>query len=512
MEVESVPAVEMRGVWKTYPDGTVALRGVDFVVRQGEIHGLLGENGAGKTTLMRILYGEVRPTRGTIKVFGKEVKFRGPWDAMRLGISMVYQHFRLVPTFTVLENLHLAITNLGLKWDLGTLRRRAEELIERVKLKVPLERTVEELPVGVQQRVEILKALLLGSKILILDEPTSVLTPIEVRDLFKVLKKLKEGGMTIIFISHKLREVKAITDKVTVLRKGKVVGVLDTGTVSEVDLAKMMVGRGEIVSDFQRLKVGVEARETALKVEDLWVKDDRGIYAVKGISFELREGEILGIAGVQGNGQQELAEAIAGIRRVERGRIILRGVEVTELPARVRYEMGLAYIPDSREVGLVLDMNLPENSILTHLRKFLTKFNVISWGDARGFTKEVISKFKVVAPSTDAVLRYLSGGNQQKVLVGREILRGTSVYVFCEPTHGLDVGATEFIRKTLVSLRNEGKAVLLISTDLDEILQLSDRIAVMYEGRIMALKRANEFTIEELGLLMGGVRAQEVST
>jgi len=501
---EKRKAVEMLNISKIYPDGVVALRDVNLTVYEGEIHGLLGENGAGKTTLMRILYGEIKPTKGEIRLFGRKVSFHGPWDAIRHGIGMVYQHFTLVPTFTVLENLHLSFTSVEKKISENMIRRKAEKLMKEIGFEVPLDVIVEDLPIGVQQRAEILKILLRKAKILILDEPTSVLTPIETRELFKTLKKLKEKGITIIFITHKLREVKEITDRVTVLRKGRLVGTVETAKVSEVDLARMMVGREVFLKISKKpAKVG----RKVLEAVNLWVKDDRGLDAVRGVSLDLYEGEILGIAGVQGNGQKELIEAIAGIRPVIKGRIIVDNVDVTNRPTVERYRLGLAYVPDSRLVGLVFDMSLVENTILTNLHKVLTKTKRILWDKASEIAVKVVKELDVIAPSLSAPVKYLSGGNQQKVMVGREIVREPKIFIVAEPTHGLDVGATEFIRKTLISLRDKGKAVLLVSTDLDEIMQLSDRIAVMYEGKIVAIGKAEEFSIERLGLLMGGVKA-----
>ncbi|AEH24890.1 ABC transporter ATP-binding protein [Pyrococcus yayanosii] len=498
-----MPAVEMRDIVKVYPDGVVALKGVNFIVEEGEIHGLLGENGAGKSTLMRILYGEIKPTKGTIKLFGKEVKFQGPWDAIRHGVGMVYQHFTLVPSFTVLENLHLAMLSLNPKITVEEVEKLAKEKMEYVGFKVPLYEPVEELPIGIQQRVEIIKVLMGNAKVLILDEPTSVLTPIEVEELFRTLKGLREKGITIIFITHKLKEVKEITDRVTVLRRGEVVGTVKTDEVSENDLAKMMVQRDVVMSiEKKPAKPG----KTVLKVEDLWVKDDRGLDAVKGITLELKEGEILGIAGVQGNGQRELAEALAGIRASYKGSIKLLDVDVTGMPAIERYKLGIAYVPDSRKVGLVYDMNVTENVILTNLWG-VTSSKRILWEKANTIAEDVVRRFDVVVSSLKTPIKHLSGGNQQKVMVGREIVREPKVFIVSEPTQGLDIGATEFIRKTLVELRDKGKAILLISTDLDEILQLSDRIAVIYEGKIMAVGKREKFTLEKLGLLMGGVNA-----
>ncbi len=494
----------MRNIFKVYPDGTVALRGVDLKVYKGEIHGLLGENGAGKTTLMRILYGEIKPTRGEIKIFGKKVSFKGPWDAIREGIGMVYQHFTLVPSFTVLENLYLSVSSIRKGITISQVKEMALKLMEKTGLQVPLEARIEELPIGVQQRTEILKTLLRNAKVIVLDEPTSVLTPVEVRELFNTLKKLKEQGITIIFITHKLREVMEITDRVTVLRRGKVVGVVETSRVSERDLARMMVER-EVV--FKIEKKPVKKGKKVLSIIDLWVKDDRGLDAVRGITLDLYEGEILGIAGVQGNGQKELAEAIAGIRSIEKGRIILDNIDISRKSTMERYKLGLAYVPDSRSIGLVYEMNVIENTILTNIWSVLGRLKKILWNKASELATKVIREYDVITPALSSPIKYLSGGNQQKVMVGREIIREPRVFIVSEPTHGLDVGATEFIRKTLVKLRDQGKAILLISTDLDEIMQLSDRIAVIYEGKIMAVGRPEEFTLERIGLLMGGVHA-----
>ncbi|MEM1984439.1 MAG: ABC transporter ATP-binding protein [Candidatus Korarchaeum sp.] len=495
--------VEMRGIRKVYPDGAVALRGVDFEVAEGEIHGLLGENGAGKTTLMRILYGEIKQTSGDVLLQGRRVSFRGPWDAMRSGINMVYQRFSLVPTLTVIENLQLYLSSLMKGVRSEEVRRGAESVMEKLGFRVPLDALVEELPVGVQQRVEVVKVLLSRPKLIILDEPTSVLTPIESKELFKMLRELKKEGISIVFITHKLREVKELTDRVTVLRRGERVGTFSTRSVSEGDLALMMVGRSILPTQ----RSPSSSREEVLRVEDLWVRDERGLHAVKGVSFELRGGEILGITGVQGNGQLELAEALAGVRNVDSGRIILKGEDITDLPAKVRYKRGISYVPDSRAVGLIMDMSLVENSILTTLGSFLGVGGRVNWPLATERANGIVNKFNVIASSIRTQVRYLSGGNQQRLLVGREILKEPDVLVVCEPTQGLDVAATEFIRGTLLRFRDEGRAIILVSTDLDEVFELSDRIAVMYEGRFIGMGRSEEFTVERLGLLMGGVSA-----
>jgi len=491
-------AVEMEGIRKIYPDGTVALRGVDLKVEEGEIHALLGENGAGKTSLMRILYGEIRPTSGIIRVFGEKVSFRSPRDALKKGIAMVYQSFSLVPSMTALENLQIAMTSIR-KMERKQFKPYLESLIEETGFEIPLDVQVEDLPVSLQQRCEILKALLLGARILILDEPTSVLTPTESKALFSSLRKLNERGITIIFISHKLKEVKEIADRITVLRKGVVVGRVSADEVSEADLARMMVAR-EVVLSIE--KPPSKAGEDVLKVENLRVRDSRGLEMVKGVSFSLKRGEILGVAGVQGNGQKELVEAIVGIRPCA-GRILLNGVDITGLPTRERYGLGLSYVPGSRSIGLVLDMNVHENSILTLLRRF-SRRRILDSRGIKKFSENIVKNFDITLRSFMSPVRFLSGGNQQRLMMGREISKNPSVLVVEEPTHGLDVASTEYVRRILLRLREEGVAMLLVSSDLDEVLGLSDRILVMYNGRIVGSGRPEEFTMEKLGLMMGG--------
>lgn len=499
------PVVRMLGIEKIYPDGQYALRGVDLEVYRGEIHGVLGENGAGKTTLMRILYGEIRPTRGTIIVNGREVRFSGPWDAIREGIGMIYQHFSLIPSMTVAENIYLSVLALDRRAGYREVLARAEDYARALGVRLPYDRTVEELPVGVQQKIEIIKTLVRGARILILDEPTSVLTPVETQELFKILRGLRERGYTIIYISHKLREVKELTDRVTVLRRGRVVGTFETGSVSEEDLARMMVStetpqrvvsRGESVSE--------RPREAVLEVRGLVVRDPRGVEVLKRVSLEVYQGEILGIAGVQGNGQTELAETIAGLRRPEEGRILFMGRDITETSTSERYRMGIAYIPDSRSVGLVYGMSVLENMVLTRLRDYTGPLGLIRWGRAREDTERLAREFDIKTPSLETDVRFLSGGNQQRLLLAREISRGPRLVVVSEPTHGLDIASTRYVRDVLSRLRDRGGSVVLISTDLEEVLELSDRIAVMSSGRIVAVGRPGELTIEKIGMLIGG--------
>ncbi|ASJ00866.1 ABC transporter ATP-binding protein [Thermococcus gorgonarius] len=506
---EKTPVLEMRDIVKVYPDGTKALKGVTIKVYEGEILGLLGENGAGKTTLMKILFGMLKPTRGKIILRGKEVRFKSPADAIANGIGMVHQHFTLVEVFNALENIILGMEGHGLlsKIDMENARKKLQKLMDELNFQVPLDVPVENLPVGVQQRIEILKMLYRDVDILILDEPTAVLTPIEVKELFAVLRKLKEQGKTIIFISHKLNEVMGITDRVTVIRKGEVVGTVKTSEATPQILARMMVGRDVVLRIEKPPK---EPGDVVFRVEDLWVKGDRGEEAVRGLTFEVRAGEIFGIAGVEGNGQSELIEAITGLRKVERGRVYLKGVDITGKKPRELYDMGMAHIPEDRtHMGLILEMSVMENSILgMHWRKEFSKGFLLDWGKVEEHAKRLIEEFEVSAPGTRAPVKSLSGGNQQKLIVAREVSKKPEFIIAAQPTRGVDVASTEYIRNYLVKLRNEGKAVLLVSADLDEVLQLSDRMAIMYEGQFMGIVKPEEVTEEQIGLMMGGVRVE----
>ncbi|MGC9009359.1 MAG: ABC transporter ATP-binding protein [Sulfolobales archaeon] len=497
--------IEMRGIEKIYPDGQYALRGVDLDIYEGEIHGLLGENGAGKTTLMRILYGEIKPTKGVIKLRGRVVRFNGPWDAIRHGIGMVYQHFSLVPSLTVFENLYLSLLPLRGKITSQHVRDLAEKFSSVLNIKIPYNEYVEDLPVGVQQKIEILKILMRGAKIIILDEPTSVLNPLETVELFKMLKRLRDDGYTIIYITHKLREVMELTDRVTVLRRGKVAGRVITKETSEKELALMMV-QGEIQELTKRsLSDRSYDKEIVLEVKDIWVKDHRGLDVLKGVSLDIKRGEILGIAGVQGNGQVELAEAIVGIRKVYRGRIIFKGIDITSKKPIERYRLGLSYIPDSRSVGLVYGMNLLENYILTKLREYTNKLGFINWSRVKQDLVKSVEEYNIVTRSLETDVRFLSGGNQQKILLARELSKKPDLLIVSEPTHGLDIVSTNFVRRKLLEYKESGRSILLISTDLDEIFELSDRIAVINEGKIVYVGYPSELSMEKLGLLMGGV-------
>ncbi len=500
----SAPLVRAENIVKVYPDGTVALRGVTLEIRGGEVLGLLGENGAGKTTLMKIVSGVLQPTRGRLYVNGREVRFSMPAQALRMGIGMVHQHIPLVHNFTGIENVLLGLKGVRVE----EAYRKLQDLMRQTGLKVRLDVPVEDLSLGERQRIEILKMLFRGVNVLILDEPTTNLTPLETRDLFKLLRQLAGEGKAIVFISHKIKEVMQVTDRVVVLRKGRVVGRLRTSETNPKELASLMVGR-EVVFTYPPKKP-VERVEDLLVVKDLWVTDDLGRQAVRGVSFTLRSGEILGIAGVEGNGQRELVEALTGLRRVDRGRVYFRGDNVTNAdPAKLSFK-GLVHIPEDRKnYGLVLSMSVLENVLLGLHRypQFLRAGIVIDWNRVADHARELIKKFEIVVRSLKSPARSLSGGNQQKLIVARELSKKPSVIIAAHPTRGLDVASTQFVRNLLIELRNKGIGVLLISSDLDEVLDLSDRMAIMYEGRFLALKPTREYTLQEIGLLMGGVGA-----
>ncbi len=491
--MERTPLVSMRGITKVYPDGVKALDGVDFDLYPGEVHSLLGENGAGKTTLMRILYGEIRPTSGRILVEGREVRWRGPWDAIRAGIAMVYQHFRLVETLTVEENLLIYLSSLGL--GRAEARRRIGEAMERLGLEVPLDAVVGDLPMGVRQRVEILKAISGGARVLILDEPTSNLTPLEVEALFGVIERLKSMGVSVVYITHKLWEVTRISDRITVLRRGRVVATLRNEGVSEEELARLMVGElAEQAASGRRGRPG----RPALVVRNLRVVVG-GVERVKGVSLTVREGEILGVAGVAGNGQEELVAAILGLLKPVEGEVLLWGRPVRS--PRDFYRLGGGVIPGDRSQVLAAEMSVGENAAFI----YYTGSNKLPLtpGEMARLYEEIRDRFQLVAPGPWAPVGRLSGGNQQKVVVGSEVLRGPRMLVAVNPTQGLDVATTRFVRRLLSDLASRGVAVLLVSADLDEVLELSDRVVVMSGGRVTGELARGEATPEKVGVLMG---------
>ena len=494
--------LELRGITKRY-GSLVANNRIDLTVEPGQIHALLGENGAGKTTLMNVLYGLTEPDEGEILVDGKAVALRSPKDAIRAGIGMVHQHFMLVPVFTVAENVTLGDERtrwLGLL-DRGRMRREVRELSERYGLRVDPDALVEDLPVGVQQRVEIIKALVREAGVLILDEPTSVLTPGETEELFTIMRELRAGGRSIIFISHKLKEVQAIADVVTVIRRGQVVGQRPP-TASDADLAELMVGRSVVL---RVEKEPAKPGDVVLDVRDLSVERQPGQVAVNGVSFAVRAGEILGIAGVQGNGQTELCEALMGLRPVRSGSVRLAGHDITGEHPRERIRAGLGYIPEDRqEDGLVGAFSVADNLILdVYDRPPYAKGISMNLEAVREAAVSRVEQFDVRTTSIATPTGTLSGGNQQKVILAREIGRDLVLLVASQPTRGLDVGSIEFVHRRIIEERDQGVAVLLISAELDEIYALADRIAVMYEGRITGI-RPPTVPVAELGLLMSG--------
>ena len=498
------PAVELRGISKTFP-GVVANDHVDLEVRQGEIHALVGENGAGKSTLMNILYGLIRADAGQIQVEGTPVPMQGPRDAIRHGIGMVHQHFMLIPVFTVGENVVLGSEPVrpGGFYDYARARQAIDDLTKRYGLALDPDARVGDLPVGLQQRVEIVKVLYRGARILILDEPTGVLTPQESTDLFRVLRDLVKSGKTIIFISHKLKEVLAISDQITVMRRGKVVGHLITKETNEAEIARLMVGRDVLL---RVDKAPAKPGPVALRIENLSANSDRGVLALRDVSLELHQGEILGIAGVEGNGQSELVETLAGTRHPAGGHVFLADREVSNLSAASIRLAGVSHIPeDRRGAGLVLNYSVADNLILGRQRtpRFAWDGLVLRLRSIFAWAQRLISEFDIRTPSARTPARTLSGGNQQKIIVAREMATEPRVLLAAQPTRGVDIGAIEFIHRRLVAERDGGAAILLVSAELDEVRSLSDRIAVMYEGRIVSVEPPDA-SEERLGLLMTG--------
>jgi general nucleoside transport system ATP-binding protein len=513
-ESTQAPALEMRGITKRYP-GVVANDHINLDVRPGEIHALLGENGAGKTTLMNVLYGLARPDEGEILLDGMPVTIAGPSDAIGHGINMVHQHFMLVPVLTVAENILLGEETMAgpIFLDRREARRRIVELGRRFGFEIDPDIRVGSLSVGWQQRVEILKALYRDARILVLDEPTAVLTPQETEEIFAVLRSLAKAGHSIVFISHKLYEVLEIADRITVIRRGRVVGERRPAETNEDDLAEMMVGR-----EVQLIVDRGESHPTdvALKVEDLRVEDDRGSEVVRGVNFEIRAGEILGIAGVAGNGQDELVEALIGLRRPSGGRVRLGDLDTTGWPPRAMSEAGVAFVPaDRQRFGLVLSFPIADNLVLTsYYRPPFARGLLRNDAAIRSAAEKSVADFDVRTRSAEARTGTLSGGNQQKVVIAREFGRDLKLLILDQPTRGLDVGSIEFIHRQTIAKRDAGTAILLVSAELDEVLEISDRIAVMYRGAIVAIIDGPTADKNQVGLLMvtGGTEPIEQVT
>ncbi|NLX10838.1 MAG: ABC transporter ATP-binding protein [Chloroflexi bacterium] len=503
--------MEMKGIVKRFP-GVLAANQVDFDVRTGEVHALLGENGAGKSTLMKILYGMYQPDAGQITIDGKVASIHSPADAIRQGIGMIHQHFMLVPSLTVAENVALGMpSSRAPMLDLDVVSERIVQLAKTYGLQVDPECPVWQLAVGEQQRIEIIKALYRGAALLILDEPTAVLTPQEVDDLFVTLRQMTADGHALIFISHKLHEVLNISDRITVLRDGCVVGSVPAQGATKSGLARMMVGRDVV---FQYKRDEVQTGDVLLRVEDLTAQSDRGTPALRAVSFDVHAGEILGLAGVSGNGQRELAQVIFGLRSATGGKVWLGSQDVTNKEPDTLNALGMSYIPEERMLdGVITDFTVAENVILqehgqapcSRGRLFLNPRAILQR------SSELIRAFDIKTPNANTPIKSLSGGNIQKLILARELRRKPRVLIAAQPTRGVDIGATEYIHQCLLDQRAQGTATLLISEDLDEIMALSDRIAVLYEGTVVGIVDRKDANVEQLGLMMAGVRADAAS-
>lgn len=494
--------VRMQGIVKRF-GSLVANDGVDFELYPGEIHALLGENGAGKTTLMNVMYGVYKPDGGRVYVNGKEVAFRSSTDAQRVGIGMVHQHFSLIPVFTVAENLLIGLNDGHMRLDISKVKEQIGQTASKSNLSVDPGKVVGQLSIGEQQRVEILKLLFRGAEVLILDEPTSALTPQEALDLFRTLRTLRESGKSIVIITHKLYEAMDIAERVTVLRKGRVTLSGQKENITMDALTEAMIGRRIESKGYEKVKVSSSG---SMKVEDLVVVSERGREAVSGTSFELEAGEILGVAGVAGNGQKELVECIFGLRRAKRGRVLLDGAEINSYSIRKRLEAGLVYIPEERKSRAVaIEMSLTFNSIMhDHWDEPIVRRGMLNNSSIRNLTENIISKFNVVTQSEGSEAKSLSGGNLQKFIVGRELSMRMKYILAVNPTAGLDVGAADDVRKTLVDYRNQGRGILMVSEDLDELLSVCDRIIVIFRGKVSRPVTPESIDKLEIGAMMLG--------
>ncbi|WP_223067857.1 ABC transporter ATP-binding protein [Paenibacillus caui] len=503
---EATPVVELKGITKRFP-GVVANDSISLKLYKGEIHALLGENGAGKSTLMNIVFGLYQPDEGSIEINGTPVTIDNPNKAIDLGIGMVHQHFKLVDPFTVTENIILGMEpKKGLNLDHKTAAARISELSEQYGLRVDPYAKIHDISVGMQQRVEILKTLYRGADILIFDEPTAVLTPQEITELMEIMRRLVAEGKSIILITHKLKEIMHISDTVTIIRRGKVIDTVKTSEASPSILAEKMVGRNV---SFTVDKRPATPGKPVLEIRDLFVKNKEGALVLNGLNLDVKAGEILGLAGVDGNGQSELIEALTGLRKVDRGSIRLNGKEVANLSPRQIIEGGLSHIPEDRHKhGLVLDFSMSENMVLeTYYKAPYNKNGFLNYDAIKKQAEKLIENFDVRTPSVETKARSLSGGNQQKAIIAREIDKNPDILIAAQPTRGLDVGAIEFVQSQLIAQRDQGKAVLLISFELDEIINVSDRIAVLYEGQIVGEVLPEQTNDQELGLMMAGSTA-----
>ncbi|MGL6173797.1 MAG: ABC transporter ATP-binding protein [Cellulosilyticaceae bacterium] len=498
--------IEMLNIRKEFP-GIVANDDITLRLRKGEVHALLGENGAGKSTLMGMLFGMYRPDRGCIKMNGAEVKITSPNVANELGIGMVHQHFKLVHNFTTTENIILGLEpKKGFVVDTKSAAKKIEELSNKYGLNIDPYAKIEDISVGMQQRVEIMKMLYRNANVLIFDEPTAVLTPQEIDDLMQIIRNLINEGKSVIIITHKLKEIKAVADQCTVIRRGKYIGTVDVKSTSEADMAKMMVGR-EV--SFKVSKTPSKPGESIVKVENLSVFNNKKVLGLKNFSLDIRAGEIVGIAGVEGNGQSELVEAITGLRKIESGTISLRGENVATLSIRDRINKGIAHIPEDRHKrGLILDYTIEDNMVLEIYNKPpFAKRGLLNKAKIHEYSEKIIKEFDVRSGEGGrSIARSLSGGNQQKAIIGREIELNPDLLIAVQPTRGLDVGSIEYIHKRLIAHRDSGKAVLLVSLELDEVLNVSDRIAVVNNGELIGIVDADQTNENEIGLMMAGVK------
>ncbi len=508
MQNESDIALKTVNITKRFPE-TVANQGINFTLKKGEIHVLLGENGAGKTTFMNILYGIYMPTEGEIYINGRKVEIRTPMDAMRLGIGMIHQHFMLVEPLTVLENVVLGMKGLNIWKNRRSVSDRIIEISKTYGLNIEPDKKIWQLSVGQQQKVEIVKVLFRGANILILDEPTAVLRPQETGPLFEILRRMKRSGKSIIFITHKLDEVMAVADRISILRRGKLIATVNREDVTKRELAEMMVGR-PVLFEFE--KPGKKHTESLLTINDLEVySETKGLKVVDNVTLNVYRGEILGIAGISGNGQQELVQAVAGLLKVTKGRIIFKEKDITNKHPRYITRIGINYIPADRiGMGLAPDLSCVENAIMrNYYKKPISRGVLIDYDMAEKHTKRIVDTFSIAVADIKKPVKLLSGGNMQKLLFGREMFENPELLIASYPTRGLDIASTEFVRKQMLKLREKGTSVILISEDLDELLSISDRIAVMYQGRVIGVADASLLDKNAIGLMMAGTPLKE---
>ncbi len=508
--MNKITVLKATDITKKFPE-TVANEGINFSLHKGEIHALLGENGAGKTTFMNILYGIYMPTKGEIRINGKPVRIKTPLDAINNGIGMIHQHFMLVEPLTVLENIVLGLKEQGIVVDRKAAKKKLKEIAKLYSLEVNPDKKIWQLSVGEQQKVEIIKVLFRGANILILDEPTAVLRPQETEPLFDILRKMKKDGKAIIFITHKLDEVMAVSDKISILRKGRLVKTVDKEGVTKRQLAEMMVGRA-VVFEFEKKEK--KAKETLLSVENLDVYSaQQGVKVVEDVNFTVKKGEILGIAGISGNGQQAIVQTIAGLRRAVKGKIVFEGKNITNKSPRYIAQIGINYIPADRiGMGLASDLSCIDNAIMrNYYKKPISSSWIINYKKSEEHTRKIVDMFNIAVADIFAPIKLLSGGNMQKLLFARELFENPKLLIASYPTRGLDIASTEFVRKQMLKIRDEDMSVILISEDLDEILSISDRIAVVYKGKIMGIADAREIDKNTIGLMMAGTRLEDIT-